>query len=313
MTTTTRRRFLARVGAGAVGLFAAVAAAPRAAAVAFYDTVRSQFVNGNLGVGASPYEDDRFKLGLFNALNMVVQVMKTGGDSNDLNLDGAVNVKHAKDYTQTPGYAHTYQVYAEAGMNGVILGNNDYVGLDPTKPYAPTPAAVPDGFIRFELGPLWPYSEKMRLNNAGDLIVGWELVRKHVASQAGTTVTATTGLFDASDVGRFFAWGDYEWRGRDAHADRILEVIDATRVRVETPRSVPAQAGRVCTARAMVRRGALHLADTPEPDVAPGTVAVWVSGGQLRAKTDDGTVTALAGRAPTPTPTHTDAGPVMSR
>lgn len=280
---------------GALGGAIAVVTRPAmAAAATYYDTVRSQFVNGNLGVGAYPFADDRIKLLLYNAAEMCAAIWKTGGDSNDPNMEGGVVVKHHRDYRSTPGYAGTTQYYTLAGSPGTVVGNNDFVGLDTTKPYAPTPAAVARGFVRFETGPLWPYSERMRVNNRGDVIVGWSLVRKLSASQAGDVVSTLNADFQPGDVGRFVCWGDFELGGTAAWADRIVEVLDAGRVRVETPRSVAAQGARVCTPRAVVRDGVLHLLEGVPGPVAQGMVALFVEGGALKAKAANGVVTVLA-------------------
>lgn len=217
--------------------------------------------DGTVGIGTPASADPRQRLTVFNDTEMVIQTLKTGGDSTDPNVDGAINVKHAKNYAATPGYAHTYQVYAEAGMEGLILGCNDFAGVTDS-PYAPAPSSVPTGFLRFELGPLWPYSEKMRLTGRGELVIGWTLIRKHVASQSGTTVTLTQGAFADADATRFFCWGDYETGGGQAHADRIVRVLSPTTCEVSTPRQVPSQAARVCSPNLLVTaEGALEWRD----------------------------------------------------
>jgi hypothetical protein len=183
---------------------------------------------------------------------MVIWTQKTGGDSTNVNVDGSVIVKHGKNYASTPGYADTVQVYTLAGSDGTIVGNNNFVGV--TTPYAPTVSAVPNGYVRFELGPLWPYSEKMRLNNQGDLIVGWSLVRKTTCSQSGTTITGTGADFQPSDVGKFLAWGDYETGGKRAFVDRITGYTGPGQVTVETSRTIANQAARVVTPKAIVTK-----------------------------------------------------------
>lgn len=176
--------------------------------------------------------------------------IKTINDDEDLNVDGAVIVKHDSAYKLTPGYGNTLQVYTLAGSDGTIVGNNNYVGV--TTPYAPGENEISNGYVRFELGPIWPKSEKMRLNNRGDIIFGWTKVRSHLASQAGTTVTDLVNSFSASDVGKFFCWGDRELGGTAAFADRITGYIDANNITVETNRTISIQGGRVCIPNAIV-------------------------------------------------------------
>lgn len=208
---------------------------------------------GKLTVGNGPEVTDRVKLQLYDdsnaAFGFTALLEKTVGDSDDLNFDGGILVKHNKLYGGTPGYAHTLQCYALGGTAGMIVGCNNFVGA--TVPYAPVAGDVPNGFIRFELGPLWPYSEKARLNNRGDLIIGWTLVRKHTASQSGTTITSSSGSFVAADVGRYFIWGDYENGGLQSVADRITAFTDSSHVTVETTRTISSQAGSVRSPKAM--------------------------------------------------------------
>lgn len=165
-------------------------------------------------------------------------------DSTNINLDGALNVKHNKAYNGTSGYAHSYQVYAGAGMAGLILGCNNFVGA--TTPYNPLITDVPNGYVRFELGPLWPLSEKGRFNNQGDFIVGWTSEGDYTGSQSTTTVTKTAGTdFTSADVGKFFMWGNYPSGGLHAFADRITAFTDTTHVTVETTRTISSQNGRL--------------------------------------------------------------------
>jgi hypothetical protein len=187
------------------------------------------------------------------ATGMVIWAQKVEGDSEDVNVDGAIMVKHGKDYAGTPGYADTYQVYALAGSDGLVLGSNNFVGVS-DDPYTPTPAAIPNGYVRFELGPLWPYSEKMRLNNQGDLIVGWTLLRKTSCSQSGTTITGTGADFQPTDVGKFLLWGDYENGGKRGFADRITGYSGPGSVTVETSRTIANQAASVRTPKTIITK-----------------------------------------------------------
>lgn len=176
--------------------------------------------------------------------------LKTTNDDSDLNVDGATIVKHDKSYLLTPGYASTLQVYTLAGSAGTIIGNNNFVGV--TTPYAPGENEISNGFVRFELGPYWPKSEKMRINNRGDVIFGWTTLRSYLASQSGTTVTDPDNAFFASDVGKFFCWGERELGGKYAFADRITGYTDAHHITVETNRTIAAQGGRVCVPNAII-------------------------------------------------------------
>lgn len=173
--------------------------------------------------------------------------LKPTGANTDLNVQGGVMVSHSATYSGTSGYADTTQFYSLAGSKGTIIGNNNFVGA--TTPYAPTLSDVPNGWIRFELGPLWPKSEKMRINPA-EVLIGMTLVRDidatPGATQSGTTVTAAEGSFTGADVGRYIAWSDYTNGGTEAAVDRITAVTNGTTVTVETSRTIAtAQAARV--------------------------------------------------------------------
>lgn len=202
-----------------------------------------------LGLGADPPSPITLYVRRVGT-DYAILALSTSGDSADVNIDKAIIVKHDVAYALTPGYAHTLQVYAEAGMHGLILGSNAYVGDGGGGPYAPTESETADGFVRFELGPYWPRSEVGRFNNQGDFIVGWSEVRKHTASQSGNTVTASIGSFTADDVGKFFCWGDLPSLsgGRMAFADRITGFTSSSVITVETSRTISSQKGRVCTA-----------------------------------------------------------------
>jgi hypothetical protein len=188
-------------------------------------------------------------------------LLKTAGDSVDINIDGGVLVKHGKTYRNTPGYADTTQLYSLAGSGGLILGANDYVGSR-DEPYNPPTSSQPSRHVRFELGPRWPESERMRLNNSGDLIIGWASSRRSAGSQAGTRVTAGGAIFQPSDVGRFVCWGDAT-SGESSDADRILAVIDSYSVEVETAREIPPQAFRVQTPLIAASNGSIGLGAFP--------------------------------------------------
>ena len=170
---------------------------------------------------------------------MSISIQKTLGDSADVNVDGSISVKHAKGYAGTPGYADTLQVYTLAGSEGTIIGNNNYQGYGSELPYSPGTTEVGSGFVRFELGPIWPRSEVGRFNNKGDLIIGWTPnPGGYPASQTGTTVTVTgVGPFTANHVGQYT-----RWTGKHSVADRILAIIDANNVTVETSRTIASDA-----------------------------------------------------------------------
>lgn len=228
---------------------------PEAVTAGYYAVEVADLGDGTLGLVLTPVDDalggdvvhqgDRFRQGsrdldpyegvLLQSHqdtpgSMVIYRLTTDGDSEDVNIDGAIIVRHGKDYTGTPGYAGTMQLYTEAGLAGTIVGNNDYVG-DKTEPYDPPTADVdthPNGFLRFELGPIWPLSEKARLNNYGDFTLGWDDVASGTASQtASTTVTATTGIFTSDMVGDFVVWRD------GGRAARITGYTSGTSVTVE--------------------------------------------------------------------------------
>lgn len=177
---------------------------------------------------------------------MVIWTQKVGGDSADVNVDGSVMVKHGKGYAGTAGYADTFQVYALAGSSGTIIGSNDYSGYESTTPYAPGPSETGKGFIRFELGPIWPRSEVGRFNNSGDFMLGGFVIHKlgrdgvtpaRTFVQSGTTVTQVTGndIFSAVDAGRFLLW---DGGGADGTCDRIVSVVDSVTVMVESDRTI---------------------------------------------------------------------------
>lgn len=208
-------------------------------------------LGGNVSIGGLPNDEQSVKLTVrdtTDALLSAVQI-KTLNDSINANYEGGTLVKHDKFFEPTPGYGGTFQVYNLSGGSGLILGSNKFVGE--TDPPVPNGSSVPNGFIRFELGPLWPASEKMRLNNTGDLIVGWTTVREHTASQTETTVTATVGDFAPSDVGKWFCWSDATG-GFESYTDQITAFISASQVTVETSRSIISHPARVCSANTWV-------------------------------------------------------------
>lgn len=251
------------------------------------------YVDGNLGVGTTAPPDPRVRGYFYNGSEMVMLMLKTGGDSNDLNIDGAVVVKHDRNYDDTPGYAHTLQVYAEAGQQGLILGCNAFDGV--SEPYVPGYDEQPTGFVRFELGPRWPASEVARFNNRGDLIIGWSTVRGFAGSQMGDLVTTTSADFQPADVGKFVCWGDAQ-SGMQAHADRIVEVLDYATVQVETPRQVASQAARVCSPRVVVRcDGGIEMRSGPPPAVTREDAGVlFVQDGALMFRGSRGTISRVA-------------------
>jgi hypothetical protein len=226
---------------------------------------------GRLSVGAELHPNDFVKVASAHesSAGMTIWLQKVAGDSQDLNIDGGILVRHGKQYANTPGYADTLQLYSLAGSSGLVLGSNDFVG-EKVVPYAPSLESVANGHIRFELGPLWPSSEKMRLLNRGDLIVGWRHVRTSEASQTGTIVTNFGADFQADDVGRYVCWGD-RTEGRVSDADRILNVLDQTTVEVETSREIQRQRVRVQEpATVMTRTGSLGLGAWPHTAAGVG-------------------------------------------
>lgn len=211
---------------------------------------------------------------------MAISLRKVAGDSADLNIDGGITVKHGKAYSATPGYADTLQVYALAGSAGTVVGSNNYVGSGAV-PYAPPNNASPNGFIRFELGPIWPESEKMRLNNGGDLILGWDSRTKvRGFTQAGYVVRGSG--FTPSMVGDYVVW-----TGRRGVADRITRYVNGSTVVVETPRRFSHRQG------AQVRAARMLL----KPETGTLTIdgaSLYVEGGSLMFRGGDGTVTTIA-------------------
>ena len=153
-------------------------------------------------------------------------------DGVDENVNGGLLVAHDTDYTATAGYAHTFQVYAAGGMEGLVLGSN-----------------TPNSYIRGEIGPLWPDSEVWRIRGTGanvaDHIFNWHEYRTVIASQSGTTITATVGTFSAADVTRWACWNEYLSNKKESNAFRIIEYISPTQVTVDTSRTVPSQACRI--------------------------------------------------------------------
>jgi len=199
--------------------------------------------------------DDRLKLLIRSTFvpstqSFALAEWKAENDDDDFNFEGGAIVKHDKDYNATYGYANTFQLYSLAGSAGTIIGNNNFVGA--TLPYAPVFSDIPNGFIRFELGPVWPNSEKMRLNNQGDLIIGWNNVRDYDASQTGTTVNDPINTFFPTDVGKYFCWGNLGTGGGYAYADKITAYIDANNITVETTRTIASQGGRIAEPLAII-------------------------------------------------------------
>jgi hypothetical protein len=181
--------------------------------------------NGRIGIGIEPTTDTRQQIYLRDnstplASHTGITSKAEGDDITTLNYDGGSIQQHGKSYSYTPGYASVFQIYSLTGTHGTIIGNNNYVGA--ATDTIPSSASVANGFIRFELGPIYPYSEKVRI-----------------------TITSTVGVFDASDVNKYFEWSDYENRGTENVADRILTVSSSTAIIVETSRTIASQAGRV--------------------------------------------------------------------
>lgn len=194
---------------------------------------------------------------------MVIWTQKVAGDSADVNVDGSVIVKHGKDYTGTPGYVDTLQVYTLAGSSGTIIGNNDYSGYESELPYAPGSTETGKGYVRFELGPRWPRSEVGRFNNSGDFMAGGFVVHKpgqdgvtplRTFRQSGSTVTQVDGndMFAAADVGKFLLW---DGAGTDGTCDRIVSLVNSVTVRVESVRIIStARSASVVTPRFTVTK-----------------------------------------------------------
>lgn len=211
---------------------------------------------GAIKVGTSAVLDARTKSLFVDASTAAnsfsLSEWKATGDNADLNFEALAIVKHAKAYNLTPGYAGTSQYYGTAGSWGTIVGNNSFTGN--TIPYVPLPTSQPNSYIRFELGPIWPQSEKMRINNSGDIIFGTTTLRNYDAAQAGTsTVNDPVNTFDAADAspGRFFAWAN-EVGGTAAFMDKITGYINANNITTERVRTITTQKGRVVEANAMI-------------------------------------------------------------
>lgn len=226
----------------------------------------------HLGIGVAPgtttYE--RLKIQNNDDASLVAITMKTrhagsgsAGDSLDVNFEGAIVVKHHKEYSLTPGYGGTCQWYTLAGSEGSIWGNNSYEGNTATPSYAPGETEKASGYNRWENGPLWPRSEVGRVNNQGDWMFGIIEDRKITASQSGTTVTKTAGTsFTAGDVGKWIYWGDRPAYGGGTRsvADRITAYTDATHVTVETSRTIASQAARIGEPKVLIdHNGNLHV------------------------------------------------------
>lgn len=186
------------------------------------------------------------------ASSFALSEWKANGDDADLNFEGGAGVKHSKSYNLTYGYAGTYQMYGLAGAWGTIIGNNSFTGN--TLPYSPTIASQPNSYIRFELGPLWPESEKMRINNSGDIIFGTTVLRNYDASQTATsTVNDPVNVFSSDDAlpGRYLAWGANNG-GLAAYMDKITAYTDANNITVERVRTIASQKARVVEANSMI-------------------------------------------------------------
>lgn len=211
---------------------------------------------GALKIGTAATLDPRIKSVMVDNVtadsSFSLSLWKASGDNADLNFEGGAAVKHSKSYNLTPGYAGTHQLYGLAGSWGTVIGNNSFTGN--TIPYAPTVNSQPNSYVRFELGPVWPYSEKMRINNSGDIIFGATTLRTYTASQSGTsTVNDPVNSFFAADAGpgRFFAWGN-EVSGRASYMDKITGFTNVNNITTERVRTIAAQTGRVIEANAMI-------------------------------------------------------------
>lgn len=229
-------------------------------AIARFDTTTGKLLQnsavrigdlGNIGLGIAPYSDGRVTyLSSYTgtaSTDFNANIFKVGGDDADLNVEGAVNVKHGKQYAATYGYANTYQVYSLAGTQSLILGNNHYQGCC-TIPYNPGSSEQAAGNIRFELGPRWPLSEVARFNNQGDFLFKLNVTAdSSSATQSGATLTSADAIFSAGSVGKFWCWGTASG-GTDSWCDRITGFTSTTVVTLETNRgTLSAQPGRMIT------------------------------------------------------------------
>lgn len=207
-------------------------------------------IGSNVGYG-----DTRLKLLIkdnsASSQSFALTELKTNSDADDINFEGAAIVKHDKNYNLTPGYAGSLQLYGLAGSYGTILGNNSFTGN--TLPYTPNSNSEANSYIRFELGPIWPKSEKMRINNSGDILFGTTTIRNYSASQTGFDVIDAVNSFFMSDtsLGIYFAWGN-ESGGTYAYMDKVQKYISANNIKTERSRSIGSQNGRIVQANAMI-------------------------------------------------------------
>lgn len=212
----------------------------------------SAFFAKPLGVGGAPLVDslDRIVATLWGPSTNISSVgygfsalsLRCDNDGTDINTNSGVFVKHAADYSATAGYASCVQLYGTTGTRGLILGCN-----------------TEGGYIRYELGPLWPNSEVGRIIDRGtgiaDYLYNWTGVRTITASQTGTTVTATVGTFTSADVGRWVCWNEYGSNKTEGEAFRITAYLTSTTVTVDTSRTVPSQTARINTVNTTIYSG----------------------------------------------------------
>lgn len=212
----------------------------------------SAFFAKPLGVGGAPLVDslDRIIVTLWGPSTNISSVgygfsalsLRCDDDGTDINTNSGVFVKHAADYSATAGYASTVQLYGTTGTRGLVLGCN-----------------TEGGYIRYELGPLWPDSEVGRIIDRGtgvaDWLYNWTAVRTITASQSGTTVTLTSGTVTSADIGRWIAWNAYGSNKTEGEAFRIISITDSTHCVVDTSRTVPSQTARINTVNTTIYSG----------------------------------------------------------
>ena len=202
-----------------------------------------------LGIGGAPLSDtfNRMVLTVWGPIDNVAGVgyglsalqLRCDNDGTDPNTNAGIVVKHAADYSATAGYASTLQVYGATGTRGLILGCN-----------------TEGGYIRYELGPLWPDSEVGRIIDRGvgiaDFVYNWTGIRSITASQTGTTVTVSSGTFSAVDQGRWVCWNQYGSNKTEGEAFRIVTYLTPTTVTVDTSRTISSQTARINTANTTI-------------------------------------------------------------
>ncbi|MES2706520.1 MAG: hypothetical protein V4726_07950 [Verrucomicrobiota bacterium] len=176
-------------------------------------------------------------------------IYKTAGCVLDLNMESGAIVYHDADYLNTPMYGGEagggiFQVYAEAGSEGLAMGCNSFTGMNRETYYAIPEIWVSSGHVRIENGPIMPASEIARWNNGESYLQGFHSVIEFDAEQTGDIVTCISGnVFLPVMVGRYLAWSTAA-NGKRSCVDRIIEFLSPTQIRVERSRSISSQRAR---------------------------------------------------------------------